>query len=164
MGTNNLLMHRDTCFMDKAIALANASSRSGRNGPFGAVVVKGDRLLGEGVNHVVQRRDPTAHAEVMAIRAACRTLRSHSLDGCTLYSSCEPCPMCLAAAYWARIERIVFACTRRDAAEAGFDDDAIYRELPLPWPRRQMKFRQIRRRAGLKTLEIWKNNPAKRPY
>lgn len=157
-------MQRDTRFMDKAIALANASSRSGRNGPFGAVVAQDDRLLGEGVNHVVKRRDPTAHAEVMAIRAACRALRSHRLDGCTLYSSCEPCPMCLAAAYWARIERIVFACTRQDAAEAGFDDDAIYRELPLPWPSRRMKFRQIRRQAGLQTLKHWKDNPNQSPY
>ncbi len=157
-------MSSDRLFIERAIALAAASSRSGRNGPFGAVVAIGNRILGEGVNQVVKRRDPTAHAEVVALRAACRAQGTHSLEGCALYCSCEPCPLCLAAAYWARIERIVFACTREDAAEAGFDDALFYRELPLPWPERRMKHRQYGRRAGLRVLRAWKENPKKRSY
>ena len=157
-------MTEDMQHIRRAIALAQANSRTGRNGPFGAVVAEGARILGEGVNQVVRRHDPTAHAEVMAIRAACRERRSHELSGCTLYASCEPCPMCLAAAYWARLDRVVYACTRADAAAAGFDDDLIYRELPLPWAERRLKHRQIGRREGLAVLKQWKDHPAKRAY
>jgi tRNA(Arg) A34 adenosine deaminase TadA len=123
-------------FMREALALAAQSVRDG-GGPFGAVVVREGVNIGRGNNRVTPDNDPTAHAEVMAIRAACRTLDSFSLEGCELYANCEPCPMCLAAAYWARLERIYYAATRDDAAAAGFDDALIYGEIcQLPEQRR----------------------------
>ncbi len=157
-------MQNDATFMDRALELAERNSRSGRHGPFGAVVVQGGRVIGEGVNQVVEQADPTAHAEVGALRAACRRIGAHVLEQATLYASCEPCPMCLAAIYWARIERVVYACTRQDAAEAGFDDDAIYRDIARPWSERRIRVRQLCRSAGLPTLVRWKNHPAPRSY
>jgi len=124
-------------FMREAQALAAQSVRDG-GGPFGAVVVRNGVIIGRGSNRVTPDNDPTAHAEVMAIRTACRTLGSFSLDGCELYANCEPCPMCLAAAYWARLERIYYAATRDDAAAAGFDDALIYREVCLLPEQRQL--------------------------
>ena len=118
-------------FLKQALDLAEENARSGRGGPFGAVVVKDGQVIAAGVNLVTSGCDPTAHAEVEAIRAACRKLQSFELTGCTLYASCEPCPMCLGAIYWARLDRLVFAATRADAASAGFDDALIYDEIPL---------------------------------
>jgi tRNA(Arg) A34 adenosine deaminase TadA len=118
-------------FMRRAIALANETMRAGNGGPFGAVVVRDGKIVGEGTNCVTSANDPTAHAEVVAIREACRALEDFSLPGAEIYTSCEPCPMCLAAIYWARIGRIYYANTRVDAAVIGFDDDHIYREIGL---------------------------------
>ena len=119
-------------FMAEAIRLAEKNVRDGRGGPFGAVVVKDGRIIARGANLVTSTNDPTAHAEVVAIREACRTLGSFQLAGCDLYASCEPCPMCLGAIYWARPDRLFFASTRADAAAAGFDDSMIYDQMPLP--------------------------------
>jgi tRNA(Arg) A34 adenosine deaminase TadA len=157
-------VNSDPRFLKLAIALAAEKSRSGRNGPFGAVVVKAGRVIGRGWNRVVEDADPTAHAEVVAIREACRRLRTHVLAGCTLYASCEPCPLCLAALYWARIDRVVFACNRRDAAAAGFDDERIYREAAKPPGKREIPFKQILRRSGLQVLRKWMANPRRVAY
>jgi guanine deaminase len=154
----------DRRFLRRAIALAERHSRGGRHGPFGAVVVAGGAVVGQGWNRVVAGRDPTAHAEVVAIRTACRRLRTHVLSGCTIYCSCEPCPMCLGAIYWARIARVVFACGRRDAARAGFDDELLYREIPRPWPDRGLAWRQLGREQGVRVLERWLHNPQRRAY
>jgi guanine deaminase len=118
-------------WMEQAIALAVENVRTGRGGPFGAIVVKNNEVIGTGTNIVTATHDPTAHAEIVALRAACRKLQSFQLDGCELYSSCEPCPMCLGAIYWARPKAYYFACTRESAAQAGFDDAYIYAELHL---------------------------------
>ena len=118
-------------WMKQAIALAVENVREGRGGPFGALVVKDGGVIATGVNTVTAAYDPTAHAEIMAIRAACQKLQTFQLDGCELYASCEPCPMCLGAIYWARPKAYYFACTRESAAEAGFDDAYIYNELHL---------------------------------
>src|SRR5262245_32314317 len=118
-------------FLERAIELANLGMQAGRGGPFGAVIVRGDQILAEGQNQVTSAHDPTAHAEVCAIRAACRAVSDFSLAGAEIYSSCEPCPMCLSAIYWARLDRLYFAASREDAAEIGFDDDFLYREIPL---------------------------------
>jgi tRNA(Arg) A34 adenosine deaminase TadA len=116
-------------FMRRAIALSRQGMAEGRGGPFGAVVVSGGRIVGEGANQVTSTNDPTAHAEVVAIRAACATLGTFDLSGCEIYASCEPCPMCLAAIYWARIGRIYYGNGRADAARIGFDDAEIYAEV-----------------------------------
>jgi tRNA(Arg) A34 adenosine deaminase TadA len=118
-------------FLQAALVLAEENARSGRGGPFGAVVVKDGEIVAEGVNLVTGGNDPTAHAEIMAIREACRRLNTFDLSGCELYASCEPCPMCLGAVYWARLDRLVYAATRQDAATAGFDDALIYDEISL---------------------------------
>jgi len=118
-------------FMRRAVELSREGMRDGCGGPFAAVVVLDGRIVGEGTNRVTSSNDPTAHAEVVAIREACRTLGTYSLQGADLYASCEPCPMCLAATYWAHISRVFYANTTQDAAEIGFDDKAIYHELSL---------------------------------
>jgi len=145
----------DKRFIRTAIRLAREHMRAGDGGPFGAVVVRDGRVLGKGWNEVTSANDPTAHAEIVAIRAAAARVRSFHLHGCTLYCSCEPCPMCLAAAYWARVERIVFAGTGRDASQAGFDDDEVYRELALPIQQRRLRHRQLLRREVLPVFDEW---------
>ncbi|MBM3991755.1 MAG: nucleoside deaminase, partial [Planctomycetes bacterium] len=127
----------DRALMRRAIELARTSIGSG-GGPFGAVVAREGIVIAEGQNRVTAWSDPTAHAEVVAIRSACKALAAFQLERCTVYSSCEPCPMCLGALYWSRPARLVFACTRVDAAQAGFDDELIYRELPLPVAQRRL--------------------------
>lgn len=154
----------DHLFLERALALAREHSTSGVNGPFGAVVVRDGQIIGEGWNRVIETADPTAHAEILAIRAACASERTHDLTGCTIYASCEPCPMCLAAIYWARIERVVFACDRADAARAGFDDSVIYEELGKPWEGRKIESRQMDRERGMMVLEAWIDNPARVQY
>jgi guanine deaminase len=154
----------DQHFLEHAIDLAIRHSSDGVHGPFGAVVVRDESVVGEGWNQVVAGRDPSAHAEINAIRNACRSLETHVLSGCTLYSSCEPCPMCLAAIYWARIDRLVFACGADDAAAAGFDDRRILREIRRDWSEREITWHQTGREAGLRVFERWRHNPDRVPY
>ncbi|WP_112663076.1 nucleoside deaminase [Microvirga flavescens] len=122
----------DQIYMARAVELSRQHMEAGAGGPFGAVIVRDGKVIGEGWNEVTSTNDPTAHAEVVAIRKACKDIGDFSLEGATLYASCEPCPMCLASAYWARISRIVFANSRQEAAAIGFDDNLIYEEIPKP--------------------------------
>lgn len=154
----------DAALLLHAIALAERHCADGAHGPFGAVVARDGVVLGEGWNRVVELADPTAHAEVLAIRAAGARLGTHVLEGCTLYASCEPCPLCLAAAYWARISRVVFAASRADAEAAGFDDLRIYDEMPLPWDERQMRGEQLLAGEGRAVLAGWLANPRRIAY
>jgi len=151
-------------FMREAIRLSREKMRRNEGGPFGAVVVHEGKIVGRGWNQVTRVNDPTAHAEVMAIRRACRKLGTFHLDGCHLYTSCEPCPMCLAAAYWARISRIFFAATRKDAARAGFDDEFLYREISRPRSRRSLPIEQLLRKEAVETLGEWTAKEDKVPY
>ena len=151
-------------WMRRAITLAMENVQAGRGGPFGAVVVKDEQLIGEGVNLVTANNDPSAHAEIVAIRAACTKLNAHQLAGCVLYSSCEPCPMCLGAIYWARPDRFYYACTRQHAAEAGFDDDFIYREIGLPPHQRSVPGDCLLADDGLQPFVEWSKSQSKRPY
>ena len=141
-------------FLLRAIELARESVASG-GGPFGAVVVENGEIVATGKNRVVRGCDPTAHAEVEAIRAACRAKGTHDLSSCELFASCEPSPMCLGAIHWARIGRLSFACTREDAAAAGFDDALLYRELALPAPERALRIAQALREEGLEAFRAW---------
>ncbi len=151
-------------FMREAIALAREGMREGKGGPFGAVIVKDGAVIARGCNQVTSTCDPTAHAEVAAIRAAARQLRTFTLAGCEIYTNCEPCPMCLAAIYWARLDRIYFANTRRDAAAAGFDDDAIYREIALPISERSIRLEPLLGDEAWPVFEEWQAKPDKIPY
>jgi len=150
-------------FMRRAIALSLENARNGR-GPFAALIVRGDRVLAESTNCVTDTNDPTAHAEVVAIRAACAQLKSFELTGCDLYSTCEPCPMCLGAIYWARLQRVFFANTREDAAAIGFDDALIYQELTTPLRQRKIPMTQMMRDDALEAFRTWARNPDKKPY
>jgi tRNA(Arg) A34 adenosine deaminase TadA len=150
--------------MNEAIRLSIRNMRRGEGGPFGAVVVRGDRIVGRGWNRVTASNDPTAHAEVEAIREACRRLGTFKLDDCELYASCEPCPMCLSAAYWARLKRVYFANSRHDAAAIGFDDKFIYAEVAKPVARRKLPMRQIMRREALVAFREWETKPDKVQY
>jgi len=151
-------------FMRDAIAAALAGLRAGEGGPFGALVARGDEVLAVACNRVLARKDPTAHAEVEAIRAACAKLGSRSLEGCDLYATCEPCPMCLAASYWARLDRVFYACDRADAERAGFDDARVYRELSLPPAERSLPLLPFEREAGLATFRAWSEKPDRTLY
>lgn len=151
-------------FMREAIALSLRMMRRGKGGPFGAVVVCGDKIVGRGCNLVTSVNDPTAHAEIVAIRQACKKLRTFRLDDCDLYTSCEPCPMCLSAIYWARIRRVFFGNTRKDAAKIAFDDEQIYREVALPLGRRQLEMKQFLRNEALKAFVEWEKKPDKVRY
>jgi guanine deaminase len=142
-------------FMQQVIREAVENVRSGRGGPFAAIVVKGGRAIATGTNSVTSTNDPTAHAEVAAIREACRVLGTFQLTGCEIYTSCEPCPMCLGAIYWARPDRVYFAATAGDAASAGFDDSFIYEELKQPHGRRKIPFEAMLREAGLEPFREW---------
>jgi len=146
-------------FMRRAIALAAQGMHAGDGGPFGAVVVKDGRIVGEGNNRVTSANDPTAHAEVGAIRDACRTLGTYSLQGCEIYTSCEPCPMCLAAIHWARIDRIYYANGRADAARIGFDDDHIYGEVAKPIDRQSIPAERLLPGEAWETFAEWQANP-----
>ena len=150
--------------MRRAIALSRERMEAGDGGPFGAVVVKQGRIVGEGNNRVTTANDPTAHAEVVSIREACRTLGSFSLEGCDIYSSCEPCPMCLAAIYWARIRHLYFANSRADAARIDFDDDLIYREVALPIEDRSLPATRLLADEARAVFDEWLVKPDKIPY
>jgi tRNA(Arg) A34 adenosine deaminase TadA len=143
-------------FMREAIRISVEQMRAGQGGPFGAVIVREGRIIARGWNRVTTSQDPTAHAEVTAIREACRVVNDFRLEGCELYASCEPCPMCLGAIYWSRLERLFFAATRRDAADAGFDDEFIYRELPLEPAGRRLPTVQLMRESALGAFAEWK--------
>ncbi len=142
-------------FLREAIRLSVEKMESGAGGPFGAVIVRDSEIIGRGWNQVTSTNDPTAHAEIVAIRDACSKLNSFSLAGCELYSSCEPCPLCLAAAYWARLDQIYFAVSCDDAATAGFDDRNFYRELRAPSVERSIPTQQALRDEALVAFEIW---------
>jgi len=150
--------------MRAAIRLSLAKMRANCGGPFGAVVVRHGKIIARGWNQVTSTNDPTAHAEVTAIRAACKKLKTFQLDDCELYTSCEPCPMCLAAIYWSRLKKVYFANTRQDAAKISFDDDLIYRELAQPVSRRKVPMKQLLRPEALKVFAEWKAKPDKIHY
>ena len=156
--------HMSSPFLDRAIALARQNVATRAGGPFGAVVVREGEILAEGVNQVAAANDPTAHAEIVAIRAACRKLGAFDLKGCEIYTSCEPCPMCLAAIYWARAARIIYAAGRSDAAAAGFDDEFPYQELQAPLHLRRIPLLQADRDQALAVFEAWREDHAKIPY
>ena len=151
-------------FMREAICLSVQKMRGNHGGPFGAIVVKGNRIVGRGWNKVTSSNDPTAHAEVSAIRDACKRLKSFELDGCELYTSCEPCPMCLSAIYWARLRAVYYGNTRKDAARIAFDDDFIYREVALPISQRKIPMKQLLRKEALAAFVEWKNKADKVRY
>lgn len=164
MDTNQSAEQFAKQFIDQAIALAESSMERGEGGPFAALVVRDGGVLGRGWNRVTSSNDPTAHAEVEAIRDATRRLGDFSLAGCTLYVNCEPCPMCLAAAYWAGISAIYYAADRADAAAIGFADQQIYEELALPPEQRRLPMHQINRPAALPLFRRWQEKPDKIPY
>ena len=151
-------------FMLRAIEVSAEYMRAGLGGPFGAIVVRGQDIVAEGSNRVTSTNDPTAHAEVVAIREACRRLGVFSLAGCELYTSCEPCPMCLGAIYWARLDRVYYANTRDDAAAIGFDDDAIYREFAKTIQDRSVPFIHLPLPEGKRVFREWVDKPDKIPY
>ncbi len=154
-----------TELMRRAIALSHEATRDGVGvGPFGAVIARDGVIVAEGCNRVVATNDPTAHAEVVAIRAASAALGSFNLAGCEIYTSCEPCPMCLAAIYWARLARIVYANSRADAARIGFDDDLIYREIPLPLDARSVPITRLLADEARIAFDAWETKPDKVRY
>lgn len=150
--------------MRHAVSLSAEKMRAGMGGPFGAVIVRNGEIIAEGFNQVTSSNDPTAHAEIVAIRRACEKLGTFSLEGCEIYSSCEPCPMCLAAIYWARIDAIYFANTREDAALIGFDDDHLYREIPKPINERDIPTRHLALDEARAVFEEWRIMPDKVMY
>ncbi len=150
--------------MAKAIELAEENIKSLAGGPFGAVVVKDGKIVGKGSNKVTVHNDPTAHAEIMAIRDAAKNLGTFDLSGCEIYSSCEPCPMCLGAIYWARFDKLYYAATKDDAAKANFDDSFIYKEFALPKEERSILAVQMMRENAVKVFEEWNNTENKIPY
>jgi len=151
-------------FMQEAIDLAFEGMRNNNGGPFGAIVVKDGEVIGRGNNAVTASNDPTAHAEVVAIRDACKNLDAFQLDGCEIYTSCEPCPMCLGAIYWARPSKLYYACSKTDAADAGFDDDFIYKEIDLPLPERKIEFVQLMQAESKQVFDEWKEKEDKVDY
>ncbi len=154
----------DTDFMRRAVELSCACMRALEGGPFGAVIVKDGRIVGEGRNTVTSENDPTAHAEVVAIRNACQALATFSLAGCEIYASCEPCPMCLSAIYWAHLDGIVYANTRAEAARIGFDDDLIYQEVARPLAARRLPVRRLLGEEALAVFHEWVTLPGRKPY
>jgi len=157
-------MTREEKFMLEAIALSKKGIDAGEGGPFGCVIVKGDVIVGRGNNKVTSTNDPTAHAEVVAIRDACKNLETFQLEDCEVYTSCEPCPMCLGAIYWARPKIIYYANHREDAAAIGFDDSLIYEEMSADLANRKIPIQSIGRQEALKVFEEWKNKEMKTPY
>jgi guanine deaminase len=151
-------------FMARAIELSIENVRAAQGGPFGAVIVKDNQIIAEGTNCVTSSNDPTAHAEITAIRSACAKLGCFELSGCDIYSSCEPCPMCLGAIYWARPSRVYFGNTAADAARAGFDDSFIYKEIPKPISERKILMKQIMHEEALAAFRLWERQPNKEHY
>lgn len=154
----------DRQFMMRAVELARLAVETGSGGPFGCVVVKDGKIVGEGSNRVTTTNDPTAHAEVVAIRDACSNLGTFQLDGCTIYTSCEPCPMCLGAIYWSRPAGIFYAGTQTDAAAAGFDDEHFYNELDKPNEQRELRMVNLLREEAQKVFQTWTDKTDKTGY
>jgi guanine deaminase len=161
--TLNRMLTNDT-LMQLAAETAREGMADGRGGPFGAVVAREGRVIAAGANRVVRDRDPTAHAEICAIRAACQKLGDHRLTGCDLFTTCEPCPMCLSAIFWARIDRVYYSATRDDATEAGFDDSAIYQEVSSPLDRRRIPLIRLPSESAGALLAKWRHMQHKVPY
>src|SRR6187551_910366 len=157
-------MTREEKFMNEAITLSQNGVRNNEGGPFGCIIVKDDVIVGRGNNKVTSSNDPTAHAEVVAIRDACKNLNTFQLDGCEVYTSCEPCPMCLGAIYWARPKIIYYANTRNDAAEIGFDDAMIYEEMSVEIEKRKIPIIPIGRTSALEVFKTWKDKGDKTVY
>lgn len=155
---------QDLFYLIKAIELAGDKSSGGQYGPFGAIIVQDGEIVGQGWNKVVPNHDPTAHAEITAIRNACQNLKTNILSGSTIYSNCEPCPMCFSAILWARIDRIVYSSSGKDAANIGFDDLEILEEVRKDWEARQIDSRQIKTKEAERVFQNWKNNPDKKTY
>jgi guanine deaminase len=151
-------------FMSRAIELSIENARSGRGGPFAAVVVKDGKIIAEGTNRVTSANDPTAHAEIVAIREACRELGHFQLTGCEIYTTCEPCPMCVGAIYWARPAKVYFASTGQDASAHGFDDSFVFEELQRPISERRIPMVQLMREEALRAFEVWEQKSDRVPY
>ncbi|WP_144607265.1 nucleoside deaminase [Algoriphagus algorifonticola] len=151
-------------FLQLAIELAQNGMEAGHGGPFGCVIVKNGKIIGKGSNSVLKNNDPTAHAEVVAIRDACKNLQHFQLEGCEVYTSCEPCPMCLGAIFWARPSKVFYACTKEDAADAGFDDDFIYEEIKIDPADRKIPMLNGMREESQKVFELWKKKEDKKVY
>jgi len=158
------MTENDKKFMQRAIQLSQEGMNSGAGGPFGAVVVKNGKIIAEGFNRVTSTNDPTAHAEVTAIREACKELNTFQLDDCIIYTSCEPCPMCLGAIYWARPKAVFYACDKVDAAKINFDDQFIYDELDKDMNERHIKFTQILQKEGQTVFNEWAAKEDKEKY
>jgi tRNA(Arg) A34 adenosine deaminase TadA len=156
-------MENDKLFLRRAVEIAGQGIKKG-GGPFGAVICREGKILSEAINRVVLTNDPTAHAEILAIRQAASVLKSHDLGDCTIYSSCEPCPMCFGAIYWAGIKKVVYSCDRFDAAAAGFSDNLIYKELILDPAGRKISFLQITDVGAEEVFKIWDESGNKIPY
>jgi tRNA(Arg) A34 adenosine deaminase TadA len=157
-------MENQKKFMREAIRLSIENVQSGNGGPFGTVIVKNGKIIASGINKVTQSNDPTAHAEIVAIRSACETLGTFQLVGCEIYCSCEPCPMCLGAIYWARPDRIYFANTKEDAADINFDDNFIYNELDVSTSQRKLPTTQLLRDEAQMAFTQWRESTAKIEY
>lgn len=158
------MTERELQFMQAAVDLARQGMNKGTGGPFGCIIVKDDTIIGKGCNSVASTNDPTAHAEVVAIRDACRHLQTFQLTGCEIYTSCEPCPMCMGAIYWARPKKVYFGATRHDAAAAGFDDSLIYQELTAPLHERIIEIVNVGRERAIIVFDEWVVKPDKISY
>lgn len=156
-------MTKDEIYLRQAVEIAKQNIEKG-GGPFGAIIVKDNKIVAQCGNSVTNDNDPTAHAEVNCIRSACKKLNTFDLSGCVIYSSCEPCPMCLSAIYWARLDRLVYAATRQDAAGAGFDDEFIYKEIPLANSQRSLECNHFSLEEGCDPFEIWNSKSDKTEY
>lgn len=151
-------------FMLEAVHAALKGMHNNEGGPFGCVIVKDGKIVGRGNNKVTANNDPTAHAEVMAIRDACKNLGSFQLEGCQIYTSCEPCPMCFGAIYWARPDKVFYGCSKKDAADVDFDDEFIYKEIELPYEKRSIPFEQFARDIALEPFQKWSEKGDKTVY
>ncbi|MDD6613732.1 MAG: nucleoside deaminase [Bacteroidales bacterium] len=156
-------MTKDEIYLRQAVEIAKQNIEKG-GGPFGAIIIKDNEIVAQCGNSVTNDNDPTAHAEVNCIRSACKKLNTFDLSGCVIYSSCEPCPMCLSAIYWARLDRLVYAATRQDAAGAGFDDEFIYKEIPLANSQRSLECNHFSLEDGCVPFEIWNSKSDKTEY
>jgi len=159
-----VMQNDDKKFMQRAIELARKGMESGAGGPFGCVVVKDNQIIAEGWNQVTSSNDPTAHAEVTAIRKACEKLQSFQLQDCVIYTSCEPCPMCLGAIYWARPQQVFYGCDRQDAADIAFDDQFIYDEIDAPIGQRKIPFKQLSQAEAIQVFHAWADKADKTEY
>ena len=151
-------------FMLEAVTAALKGMQNNEGGPFGCVIVKDGKIVGRGNNKVTSNNDPTAHAEIMAIRDACKNLNTFQLEGCEIYTSCEPCPMCFGAIYWARPDKVYYGCSQQDAADINFDDEFIYKEIELPYEDRSIPFEQLARDIALEPFQKWSEKEDKTVY